>query len=637
MIASIRKSLKSNTYRIFLWISLLFIILGGLAKLEFGDTGEKKWLAKVGHSTLTIDTYNTALMGARKNIEYRKQNGETQLPKNVEKLVLEQNIADLLVDGALDDLRVTVSDAIIEQEVLQQLQNLPAAFFNERGELNQELFLQAFAPYTLQDIEKDIARQIRMGALQGMVESLAYVPHFEAMLYYDNVGLHKEFSMLEFSLGKSREAVQKPSDQDLQNLLASSNVEIRKLEIPEKRSGIVWKFSPEDYGIKVSDEQVKEFYNVHKAEKYMLTHRQVQVRRILLKITDENKKQDVKTRAGQLHQELIAHPDKFETYAKEYSQDEKTAGKGGLTEFFEEGNKNLDSVFAETVFKEISAQNPIAPLIKTAHGFEILQFIAEKQPTYKSLSAVEDKVKKDVLTKKFAERFAKDAQRVLNTQETNPAKIQEFIDKRKATKETLHFQAKQTDSLFNTQLFKLTKNEYAAFIDKDTGFIILCEDVDKAKMPAVQEVRAKLEDEYYKEQAIKNLEKTLREAYAYAKTHTLEETAIQFGTRIENATEKDHTLQHPHVASKVRILQHPGMLTFAIGYDRGILVRLDSVSENKEEKSVNSQEALIAKLVTQGRVHQAQGQFIASLYRHDKLNNNIQLNDQLIPQILKEA
>ena len=632
MIAAMRKNLKTNATRIFLWTCLLMVILGGLAKMEFGDSGaNKRWLAKLGSATLSIEQYNHVLMSTRKNVERLKESGQgNQIPNNIEKLALEQSVSDLLVNKVLDNMHVVVDQADVSEGLNQQLRSLPDAFFNEVGELRLDLFLQAIAPYTLEDFEKDIAREIQMGIFQGILESTFYIPQFE-MASHKEDNSHKEFSKVEFSLGKSREEVEKkaPSDKDLQQILTSSNSEIKKLEIPEKRGGSLWKLSAQDYGIKVTDEQVKEFYNAQKSEKYVLNQKQVQIRRLVLKVADESKKVEVKTKAGQLYQELVAHPEKFEDYVKEHSSIK------GIQDF-DAANKELqktDPILVGTV-AELDAANKMSSVIKTSQGFEIVQFVAEKKSTYKPLASVEAEVKKDLLQKKFAERFAKDAQRVLNTQETNPEKIKEFAQKKHAKEEALSLQAK-TENTLASHLFTVVKDEYAAFGEGDHGYIVFCNQVEKTRMPALKDIRSKLVDEYYKEQALKHLEDVLRKAYYYSNNHTLEETAVEFGGKIESATEKDHTLKHPNVSTKVRRLKKAGAITFAIGYDRGFLVRLDSVTPN-EETSKSSQDALITKLVAQGRRYQAQSLFIASLYRHDKLDGSLQINDEMLPQILKE-
>ncbi len=632
MIATVRKSLKTNASRIFLWTCLLFVILGGLAKMEFGDSGVKRWLAKLGPQMLTIDEYNHVLMNTRKNIEYLKANGQAnQIPDNLEKLALEQGLTDLLVNKVLNTINVVINKDDVSENLNQKLRSLPETFFDESGQLRLDLFLQAIAPHTLEDFEKDIAREISMNIFQGMLETTFYVPQFEMAEYKEDAST-KEFSKIEFSLGKSREEVEKkaPSDKDLQQILASSNPEIKKLEIQEKRSGILWKFSANDYGIKVTDEQIKEFYNAQKSEKYVQSAKQVQVRRLVLKISDESKKVEIKTKAGQLYQELVAQPEKFESYVKEYSSIK------GVHDF---DIANTDLQKSEPVLvsaiSELSAVNQMSSVIKTSQGFEIVQFVGEKKSTYKPLASVEAEVKKDLLAKKFAERFAKDAQRVLNTQETNPEKIKEFVDKKKAKEECLVLQPKTEDTLAS-RLFTVIKGEYAAFIEGGHGYIILCDQVEKTRMPALKDIRSKLVEEYYKEQSLKHLEDVLRKAYEYAQTHTLEETAVQFDGKIESATEKDHNLKHPSVTSKVRRLKKAGEMTFATGYDRGFIVRLDALHQN-EKATKGSQDDLIAKLVTQGRKYQAQSLFIASLYRHDKLNGSLQLNDQMLPQILKES
>ncbi len=631
MIAAMRKNLKSNATRIFLWTCLLMVIVGGLAKMEFGDSGVKRWLAKLGSQTLSLDQYNNVLMSTRKNVEYLKENGQgNQIPNNIEKLALEQGVSDLLVNKVLDSMHVVINQAEVSEELNQKLRSLPEAFFNENGELRLDLFLQAIAPHTLEDFEKDIAREIKMGIFQGMLESTFYIPQFEMVAHKEDAD-HKEFSKVEFSLGKSREEVEKkaPSDKDLQQILTSSNPEIKKLEIPEKRGGSLWKFSAEDYGIKVTDEQVKEFYNAQKSEKYVLNQKQVQIRRLVLKVADESKKVEIKTKAGQLYQELVAHPEKFEEYVKEHS-----SIKG--TQDFDVANKELqktDPILVSAV-SELDAANKMSSVIKTSQGFEIVQFVAEKKSTYKPLASVEAEVKKDLLAKKFAERFAKDAQRVLNTQETNPEKIKEFVQKKHAKEETLALQSKVENTLAS-HLFTVIKNEYAAFGEGNYGYIVFCNQVEKTRMPDLKDIRSKLVDEYYKEHALKHLEDVLRKAYYYSNTHTLEETAVEFGGKIESATEKDHNLKHPNVSTKVRRLKKAGAITFAIGYDRGFIVRLDSLTPS-ENATKSTQDALIAKLVAQGRRYQSQSQFIASLYRHDKLDGSLQINDEMLPQILKE-
>jgi len=632
MIATLRKNLRSNVSRIFLWTCLIFVVLGGLAKMEFGDSGPKKWLAKLGSQTISIDQYNHILMSTRRNIEYMKQSGKAQqISENVEKIALEQGLSELLVYKVLDKIGVSISDSEVSEKLHETLSSLPEGFFNESGDLKLDLFLQAIAPDTIADFEKSIAREIKMSIFQGVLESTFYIPQFE-MAEHKEDNSHKEYSKIEFSLGKSREEVEKksPSDKDLQKILASSKPEMKKLEIPEKRSGVVWKFSAQDYGVKITDEQVKEFYNAHKSEKYALNDKQMKVHRLVLPVSDESKKVEVKTKAGQLQQELVANPEKFESYVKEYSVI-KNAQDINLSD--------TDFVKANPVFVnallDLDAKNNISSVIKTSQGFEIIKFISAKNSTYKPLSSVENDVRKDLLAKKFAERFAKDAQRVLNTQETSPEKIKEFAEKKKASKEVLSLQAK-TEKTVASHLFTIIKGEYASFMDENFGYIILCDQVEKAKMPILKDVRLKLADEYYKEQALQHLEDLLKQAYEYSQTHTLEETAVQFGGKIESTTEKDHALKHPSVLTKVRRLKQAGAVTFAIGYDRGFIVRLDATTPN-EQASKSSQDELIAKLVSQGRKYQAQSLCVASLYRHGKLNGSLELNNDMLPNILKES
>ena len=64
---------------------------------------------------------------------------------------------------------------------------------------------------------------------------------------------------------------------------------------------------------------------------------QVEVRRILLNLPVGSQEAEVYKKSEKLRTDLIANPEKFAAFAKEYSTDSKTASQGGLLPFFSKG------------------------------------------------------------------------------------------------------------------------------------------------------------------------------------------------------------------------------------------------------------------------------------------------------------
>ena len=107
--------------------------------------------------------------------------------------------------------------------------------------------------------------------------------------------------------------------------------------MPEKRAGIVATFHPNEYGIQVTEQDIEAYYESHKAQ-YLEKPVQLQVRRILFKVSDNTQRALVEEKARKVRQELVNNPSSFTAVAKEVSEDKKSAKQGGLLPVFLKAN-----------------------------------------------------------------------------------------------------------------------------------------------------------------------------------------------------------------------------------------------------------------------------------------------------------
>src|SRR3989339_1836567 len=112
MITALRRSLQSNAYRVFLWLFLVIMIVGGLS-FDFKDTS--KWALKVyKHKVMDFEWYQS-LVSAQKQLDYIASLG-INWPRTepLEKEVLRSSISKLLLQHNAQELEL-IAPAILVQ------------------------------------------------------------------------------------------------------------------------------------------------------------------------------------------------------------------------------------------------------------------------------------------------------------------------------------------------------------------------------------------------------------------------------------------------------------------------------------------------------------------------------------------
>lgn len=633
MITTLRRSLQSNAYRIFLWLFLLIMIVGGLS---FDTTDTSKWAIKVYQQKMMDIEWYQSLVSAQKQIDYIKSLG-INWPRTepLEKEVLRGSVTSLLLQHNAKELDLRVPTILIQDKLALTLQNLPAYFFDASGNLNISMLEQQIAPRTFDSLLSEIENEIKADVIHNIIDlSSSYVSSFEIASQYNEEYTDKKYTVVTFSLDKAIEkAKNNPASDEVLERFYKKSEHGDTYKTAEKRAGHAWKFSAHDYGLQVSAQEISSYYEEHKHADYLEAPVQMQVRRIFI----DTQSTDARNKIQAIYDEVSAHPETFEAVGKKMVA-AKEKGQGyEVTDFFAKDTTKYDTLLVESAFEQLHADNNVSEIIKTDKGFEILQRAARKTAKYKSLSQVKDEISLKLNEQKFAKRFKQDAERLTSHADyNNNQAVVSFIEKRKGHKENLSLDTKKT-GVMHTHLFQTDKGHYAVFMDGQHGVLLQCTEITKKALKPFHEVKSVVAADYYKKQAQQDLQDMASNAMKLAASKDLHELAKENHAQVTHAQvshadskiEKSPLLRRPEVEQKIVSLQTIGEVVDVVTPTESMVIRLDEVAQIDtklfDEKKSTIKNVLISKAKYKGR-----DSFIASLYRRAKLKAKIEIREQLL-------
>jgi len=633
MISALRQSVKSSFFKMFLWLFLLMMLFGGLS---FNFTDTSNWVVKVYQNKITDMQWYKSLDNAQKQLDYIKSLGiNWPQTEPLDKEVLRRSLNDLLLKHNAQELQLIVPSILIQDEFESKLQNLPEVFFDESGRLRKDLFEQQIAPNTFESFIDEIESEVSSNLIHDLITlGTSYVSQFEIAAQYNEEYANKKYSILTFSQQKALEAAKNKSVSDeVLERFYKKNEHGDTYKTIEKRSGICWKFNSKNYGMSVSDKEVSAYYDKNKKTEYLETAAQVQVHRIWF----DAQSTDAHDHIQAIHDEVVVDPTTFKAVGKKIALLKNKDQGFETTDFFTKNSTSYDKVLVDTAFEQLSQDNDISDVIKTDKGYEILQRVTRKSASYKPLTAVKDQIHTKLTEEKFAKRFQQDAERIAgNVRYSDPKAIEAFVEKRKGIKDTLALDAKKQGVIY-THLFQTENNHYAVFMDGKDGVLLQCTEVVKKALKPFKDVKSMVVTHYYKKIAHDEMQTIAAEAMKQASHVNLDEIAQKYGAALSSAefTHKDgksefsSALRNPEVTQKVKTLQSVGEMVDVVTSSESLLIRLDEIDPINEElfaeKSLNIKKVLENKLKHKGR-----DSFIASLYRHAKLNSKIEIKAQLL-------
>lgn len=529
MITVIRKHIKSTLFKTFLW---LFIIIMGAVML-MPDTmnsrgGSAPWIARVNNHEIDGLTFGKAIAKQEYNIRMlRQQYGQYAdmfmqmlgLDQDPKKVALQELIRDEVLNQAVAKIPLYIDRDYVDQKFndptfAQQsglYTILPLGFFGPQG-IDEHALRDYLAKMSITGsqfetmVEKALARYIAL-ELAGLA---AYTPAYMLEDAVNNELGKKNYALLTFSLDaiKADETKKGVSEQELQAFFDMHNKRNKRYWLPELRAGIVWEFNPANYGITISADDIQRYYDAQKLKKYVDAPSQVQVRRILFKLSDAQPQELVMQRAEQVRSELLKNPKNFAKIAKEQSEDKDSAANGGLLPFFAKGERS--AAFERKSFL-LKQEGDISELFQTPEGIELVQLVSKKPIQYKSLAHVKGEIEQALLHQAFAKDFGKDLKNILDATGINEKALEAFTQNKKHTKSLIAL-AEKDDSKRMTTLFRLKTGEADFFIDGNVGYIVQVTDIKPRSAPQLSAVKSIVENDLLLDRAHKSLAAHLEQA-----------------------------------------------------------------------------------------------------------------------------
>ena len=588
MITTIRKSFKTRTYKVMLWIVFLSMAVGGglfslfeIVRTAFFGKPAGSWVIQINKQTIAAPEFMRSVADQEERIRIiRSQYGQ---------------YADLYFQmmGMKLDSQELAMNSIIRKTLLNQLgQKLPFSVSAQTAQsmLNNPMFITQevsdLVPFFTWDqslggvnpvvlntylqrigiskseFEHELALGVARQDLKNIVEHGSYTPQFELKEQFAQNFLGQKFSILTIPAQEMLAQVKKAavSDDTLKSYYDLMNAKDRRYYVPEKRSAKVVTFDPSSYGIAISDDEAEKYYNNNRAQ-YIEQPAQVQVRHILFKVTDSAKEQDVEQKAKKVRDELLKAPATFAAKAKELSEDTKTAAQGGTMPFFAKGTH--DRTFEKTSFL-LKEDNDISELVRTGEGYEIIQRIGKKAQTFKPLAQVSKDIKEVLRKKKFAEQFGSDVRAVLA--QKNPIEALAQFIKEKNGKESMVQDAIANDSILSKTIFRVNEKGSSFYQDPNQGVVVTVTAVKPSYVPALEEIKALVKEDYYKDEASKALATRLDE---FKKPGALDE-AVKQGAKLEKTGWLKHSAEYKDDEAEKQALTKKGI-------DLGKLFQLENI------------------------------------------------------------
>ncbi|MGZ6254888.1 MAG: peptidylprolyl isomerase [Candidatus Chromulinivorax sp.] len=634
MITALRSVLKSHAYRIFLWIFLAVLIFGGIS-FDFSDN--RPWVIKVYKQKKNELEYRQAVSNLQKQYDYLKAQGiNWPRTETVEREVLRHMVSSSLMHQIADQLGLVAPEILVQEQLAGQLAGLPDYFFDENGNLHIQLLEKVIAPKTFDSFLQELENEVKLNLLNNLISLGSYTSAFEVDMELVQEYADKDYSVMKFSLAKALEQVKEnPVSNEVLEQFYKKSENADGYKLPEKRAGRYWKFSCKNYGLSVSKSEISEYYDKHKQNDYLETPAQVQVYRIFFAEEQESDFSG-KQLAQTTHEELMKDPAAFADVAKKIAGAKLKSQGSEKTEFFAKDSDKYDKILVDTAFEQLSEDKAISQVIKTQNGYEIIQRLGRKAAKYKSLHEVQSQIEEKLLDEKFAKRFKQDAQRVISSARYNPEGLENFIEKRHGHKETIGLEPRKMD-LISMQLFQTEEGQYNVFMMGKEGIVLECTQIQKRILPPLHDIKSKVQEDYYKKQAEKQLHNTAMQAVKnltekdfVSVAHELSaHTQTAYAQYKNNQMEFSEILKNPEIAQKLKTLQNAGDVVEVTTATESFIIRLDKVAPIDEKLFAEKEVTVKNNLVNKGK-YKGKESFIACLYRYAKLVNKIEVKEQLL-------
>ncbi len=435
--------------------------------------------------------------------QYRASYGANVDERLLKQLGIDQRIVQTMIEeaAALSEakrLGITASDAEVRERILA----LPA--FQENGQFigdqrYRQLLRMQTPPMRPDEFEEQVRRSIAVEKLQAALTGWMTVSDADVVQEFKRRNEKVKLAVVSFPADKFREGVT-VSDADVAKFFEEHKETYR---IPERRKIRFLTVDQEAMRSKISvtGAQIERSYNEN-IQQYS-TPEQVRASHILLK-TEGKDDAAVKKQAEELLAKIKAGAD-FAELARQKSEDEASAKKGGDLDYF--GKGQMVPEFDNVAFSLQPGQ--LSDLVKTQYGYHIIKVVDRKAASTKPLSEVRAQIE-DQLKWEQAQAQAQKLADQVSSELKKPADFQRVgAAHGLAVNESGFFRQDEPIAgiglapSVGQQAFSMKEGEVSEPIRTPQGFaFITVLGKQDPYVPKLDEVKAKVKEDLVKQRAV---------------------------------------------------------------------------------------------------------------------------------------
>lgn len=623
---------------------VITLVPGGILGDAFGfGAPQGDVLARVGDEQVTVAEVQTQA----------RNMGRQQFPRG-----LPSQLMPYLVQRAANDLiqqKAMIAEAhrmgftVTDQEVQNEIRHIPELFPNGQfvGQETYETMIQQTQNMSAQQWEQTVVKPgILIRKLLTAVSGGIAVTDQDIAEAFQRENLKVKFDYAVLTLDSISKTI-KPTDADLKSYFDSHKAQYTNA-IPEKRSAryIVIDTAKLQQQAQVTPQEIQNYYNQHQNE-YRVPD-QVNVRHILIKTpepvngkVDEKAVADAKAKAESVLKQVQSGGD-FAALAKKYSDDPGSKDNGGSYGWIQHGQTVPE--FDKAAFDLKKGET--SGLVRSTFGFHIIHVDDKQQAHVKSLDEVKDQIEGALR----AQKVSGDIDRIADKVESEArAKGLEAAAKDSGLEVVSAGPFTRSDSVpglgnapeFMSAVFSANAKNPPDMVHTATGAVVFqVTNIEPARTPTFDEIRARVEQEYKSDQARQLLQKKTAELSEKARSeHDLKKAAKEAGAEFKTSELVGINSQVPDMGAlsggpgAVVFDMKKGEISAPIDTGRsGVVVALTERQEAPAEQMASSKDRLHDEILQQKRNQYLQV-FVSGLRDRMEKEGKIKINDAEMKRI----
>lgn len=370
------KTLRDNLKYLHWILWLVLLIFVGMIFFEWGGVNQRD--QSLDQPAATVGGEKVSYADFRRQHQQLEQYYRQQMGGNLAPELLQQlNLPVQALDGLINDkilliearrLGLEATDAEVQRTILE----VPA-FQDENGEfIGEERYKKLLRDNSLSidEFEKSVREDVLLTKLRTVLAQTVYVSDAEVEAAYREQAERAKIRYLQLPAAQLAEQAQVSPEE----LRAYYETHRQDFERPEQRrvqyllvDAILLR-----RGLEVPETELRAYYDAHQDE--FDQKEQVRARHILIQITPERPREKALAEIQAVRAQLEGGAD-FATLARERSEDEGTAARGGFLNYF--GRGAMVKPFEDAAFAAQVGQ--LVGPVETDYGFHLIEVLDHRE------------------------------------------------------------------------------------------------------------------------------------------------------------------------------------------------------------------------------------------------------------------